>query len=347
MKLIVGVILAGLAGSATGAERITREEMLEDMARSIKFSLCCDETISEDEVESVRAAVLRDARSADFLPEALDNLPDGTRAEVLGRPLFLSSKDIEYCILQSQAHLMAMIAGCEMAKEMPLLDDAAQRDLIAKVDRVLARASTAMKNHLEPLLRRDEIDQWMGRERAGIVAAMQSRVQVRYKRLPTDDELDRIATEFEQRVGESASLEFNEARRRWPGSELSGYRGVPDSFRQRIFMSAMFHLLLPLQTCTSISTEGFRFANTPFYARFESVKGKAAEMEGRETEKRIAWHFARFRRMNDEVARRRGVGRWGPVARDAGNPPLTPPAAGWQARIELPASRPATQPAGA
>lgn len=341
MRLLAVLMTAGLAASATGNERITREEIIEDMVRSIKFDLCCDETISEAERESIRKAMLQQAAKEDFLPEVVENLPNGTRAAVLGHAMLLSSKEPEYCLARAECHLMQILAQCECARKMPLLGDTQQRDFVGTLDGLLATTGTAIKNYLEPLLQSDEIDRWMEKLRAHVIATMQSPVSNAFKRIPAASDVDRITAGLEQRLAGVRQQEFEEARRRWPGWEFAPYGAVSETFRQRVFTDAIGFVWQALSDCTSIQEPSLD--SGPFFARFDSVRRRVNEMEYREIEKARAWRASHFRREIEKYVAER-LKAAGPGAPEP--PPLSPPARGWEVKIELPASRPATQPSG-
>jgi len=340
MRLLTILMTASLAASATGNERITREEIIEDMVASIKFDLCCDETISEAERESIKEAMLQQAAKEDFLPEVVENLPDGTRAAVLGHGMLLSSKEPEYCLARAEYHLMRIVAQCECARKMPLLGDAQRRDLVGTLDGLLATTGTAIKNHFRPLLQSDEIDRWMEGVRAHVVATIQSPVSNALKRIPAASDVDRITAGLEQRLAEVRQRAFEEARRRWPGWEFAPYGAVPETFRQRVFTDAIYFVWQAIIDCTSIQEPSLD--GDPFFARFDSVRRRVNEMEYREIEKARAWRASQFRReIEKSVERLKAAGRGAPEP-----PALSPPARGWEVKIELPASRPATQPSG-
>jgi len=356
---VVGIALVA-AKWVEATEQITREEIIEQMVSGLKFSVFAG-TLTPEQQAAAREAVVAYARSVTFLPGVITGLPDGTRRGLSRNRLTLIDADPAHCRLLAQEHLMSTVLAAEAAKMAPIPDAAQRQRTLEVVDQALAAVVTAIVNVAAPYITREEAQGWAQDLRATIEEHMADPTSEWGKRPLTAARAQELVSEFDRRLAENGSRIADRAARFLPSQDDPAYAKKLDMFKASLRGEIMQPMRSALLGATALRPDPGTMKELVkrIYPDYEEVQARCRKLrdaawradaeEGKAktmAEQAAAMKaFEERMRRASEDALRRGRGR--PVSGAAAGvePSVGPPKEPLRERlVELPTSRPATQP---
>jgi len=182
---------------SAAADAITREELIQAMAASIRITLPEAEGLGGD-IGGVREDLIAYAQSLNCIPDSIGGLQPVAKQDILKTELTLTSVDPEYCRAQAKAYLMGLAARAKLSKLLPVLSPNVQQTFATRIQSLMDQIAASTDRCLGTLFSREEIDAYFGIVSAGFVTRMRSPASASFKRLPSEQEWRSLALEFDQ-----------------------------------------------------------------------------------------------------------------------------------------------------